>query len=417
MADSSQESPEFEYEPHHGMVKYCMITGSSGFIGSHLTMALIKEGWSVLGIDKVAPPSFLNNLPTHEFRYLEVDITKNIGDVYFTILLQAYDVELIIHCAGLGNIRQCQRMHARYNTVNVDGTYNILKLMVKYKIPKIIYVSSAIIYNSKYLCSETGQVKEKELSAADEDSPICAQSKYARTVIEAENAIEEIAEKFNFKAIIFRVSNVAGINTFNSSTNLADKMKLSTKLKGLISSTINEIIYGGNATLLTGYDTPDRSTYRDYIHIDDVIKAICLGADQLHQLPINEEGDLLPTVPEISSATSSQTTTPREMGSVASDSNITPRSTEILSFNNHTIIYNVGSGESYSSKTIINKCRKLIGKHKKKSKVDFCLEIEACDWDIAYIWLNCNKIERDLGWKATKNIDEIITDSVLYFLG
>ncbi len=421
MANSkSKDSPEFERQPSEGTIRRCMITGSSGFIGSHVALVLIKEGWSVFGVDKDPAPLFLNKLRPYEYRHIELDITTDIGDIVFTTYLQAYGIELIIHCAGLGNIRQCQRMHTRYHKVNVDGTCNILKIMLKYKIPKIIYISSAIIYSSKYLCSETGQVKEKERSAADEDSPICAQSKYAKTIIEAENAIEEFSKKHNFKAIIFRISNVSGISTFISSTNLTDKIKLSTRFRGLISNTINDLIWGENINLLVGYDTPDRSTYRDYIHIDDVVRAICLGVNQLHQLPIDEE-DLLSKFPptlsneKLSSATSSQTTTPRDMGNVYSDSSITPRTSENLLLNN-IIIYNLGSGESYSSKTIINKCKKIINKRKKRAKVSICLEIQACDWDVSYIWLNCTKIHKYLDWKPTKNIDDIITDIIDHFI-
>lgn len=433
------------------IIKNCIITGSSGLIGSQLALTLIKNGWSVVGVDIKPAPELLKKYPIYDYAHIECDINKDMLDPMFTTLVKAKNVEILIHCAGLCNIFVSQRLKIEYYETNFIGTCNILQSMVNCNIAKIIYISSANIYDSKIFCTNVRNIADIEKYAVKETDPLETKSIYAETVLSSETVIEKYAEEHNFRAIIYRVGNVAG--------------KVKEHFTDLISRTLTNMLCNNTIKLGVGYKTLDSSTYRDYIHIDDVIRALYIGINHLYyyeenleksfSVPaidsedkmtsigsitsvasngsITSDGSIasVASVASVSSVTSNgsitsvanitsddKTTSMGSIASVSSDGSIclsfrddiglcsTPRI-----FNKSVIIYNLGTGKSYSSKEIIKKCRLLVNTYRKKQCIDFCVEVPPCFNDNPYICLNCTKIKGDWGFQPRNDIDKIIYDT------
>ena len=123
-------------------MKY-VVTGGAGFIGSHITKALVKDGHDATVID---------NLHTGKEENLESVRNKIVfvkGSVLDYNLLEQItkDVDGVFHQAALASVQDSFSKPDEYNDVNVNGTENILKLAKKNDF-KIVYASSSSVYGN-----------------------------------------------------------------------------------------------------------------------------------------------------------------------------------------------------------------------------------------------------------------------------
>lgn len=128
--------------------KKILITGGSGFLGSHLTESLVEIGAGVTVVDLLSTIN-LNNLAKVKDRItaIDFDITKK-ND--FDKLEKDY--EYIFHLGAIGQPRTCQENPELAFKVNVYGTFNTINFALKNNIKKFIFLSSTLVYGEpKYL--------------------------------------------------------------------------------------------------------------------------------------------------------------------------------------------------------------------------------------------------------------------------
>lgn len=157
-----------------------LVTGSAGFIGSHLCETLLKSGHSVVGLDNMNqfydPDLKKSNLVAiehladslqKEFVFYQNDIRDQ--DQVAQILTE-HKIELIVHLAAMAGVRPSFENPLLYSEVNVTGTLTLLEEARKAGIKKFVFASSSSVYgnNSKVPFSESDPV----------DSPV---SPYAAT--------------------------------------------------------------------------------------------------------------------------------------------------------------------------------------------------------------------------------------------
>ena len=172
-------------------MKY-VVTGGAGFIGSHITKALVKDGHDATVID---------NLHTGKEENLESVRNKIVfvkGSVLDYNLLEQItkDVDGVFHQAALASVQDSFSKPDEYNDVNVNGTENILKLAKKNDF-KIVYASSSSVY---------GNPQRIPIKESDNKIPI---NPYAETKLKK----EELAMKYSemgVKVIGLRYFNVFG---------------------------------------------------------------------------------------------------------------------------------------------------------------------------------------------------------------
>jgi UDP-glucose 4-epimerase len=190
-----------------------LITGSSGYIGSHL-LELVKA--DTLDID-----NFTNDVVYH------TDIRKDFN------ISEEYDV--VVHLAALVQVGESVKHPKDYYETNVTGTINVLKN----------------IKTKNFIFASTG-------AAESLNSPY-AISKYA-----CEDFVKDYCEEHSINYTIFRFYNVIGCNKNISPTN-PDGLFYAL-IKAINTKTFN--VYG------TDYDTKDGTCVRDYVHVNEICNAI-----------------------------------------------------------------------------------------------------------------------------------------------
>lgn len=141
-----------------------IVTGAAGFIGSHLCERLLKEGWSVVGIDnfddfyspEIKQSNISSCLKDKEFSLVEGDIRDT--NVVNEIL--SYGADIIVHLAAKAGVRPSIEQPGLYTDVNINGTVTLLEAARNNDIKKFVFASSSSVYgnNKKVPFSEQDNV-------------------------------------------------------------------------------------------------------------------------------------------------------------------------------------------------------------------------------------------------------------------
>lgn len=179
-------------------IKNILITGASGFIGSHFCELLLKNNYNVIGIDNFYNSSnkyIKNILKLKNFKFINSDVR----DIYKNSKL-FQKVDLVVHLASNTDIiNSHDNPDADYNNT-LDTTNSILKLLKKNNIKNLIFSSSGACYGD--LCIKN-KVNEKS-------GPLIPLSTYAAAKISSEALISSYSHLFGIKACVFRFGNVIG---------------------------------------------------------------------------------------------------------------------------------------------------------------------------------------------------------------
>ncbi|MBD8004254.1 NAD-dependent epimerase [Bacillus norwichensis] len=129
-----------------------IITGSAGFIGSHLSKRLLKEGHQVIGIDNIndyydpqLKKDRLKNLEHNNFKFIQADL-EDLETINQTF--EKYEPEIVINLAAQAGVRYSLENPHVYVNSNVVGFTNILEACRHYKVEHLIYASSSSVYGA-----------------------------------------------------------------------------------------------------------------------------------------------------------------------------------------------------------------------------------------------------------------------------
>jgi nucleoside-diphosphate-sugar epimerase len=166
-----------------------LVTGGTGFTGSHLTRRLLQRGHKVTAIDN-QPGLFAD-----ELRSLGAEIL--LGSVTDRQLVDtaARGCQVIYHVAAA--FRKVNLPRKVYWDVNVGGTRNVLDAALKHGVDKVVYCST---------CGVHGDVKQ---DAGDEDAPIAPEDYYQYTKYEGERVVQEFVQK-GLRTVILRPAAIYG---------------------------------------------------------------------------------------------------------------------------------------------------------------------------------------------------------------
>ncbi len=239
-----------------------LLTGGTGYIGSHTAVELIRQGYDV---------EILDNLFNSKITVLD-DIEKITGvkpKFYKVDLLDVpamkkvfeegkYDA--VMHFAGLKAVGESVEKPLKYYENNVGGTINLLKCMKKYGVDKIVFSSSATVYGDQ----GTAELTEDMQTGVGITNP------YGETKHIIEEMLIDVAEaEPKFEVTILRYFNPVGAH--ESGLIGEDPNDIPNNLMPIImkvsTGEIKELcVYGDD------YDTPDGTGMRDYIHVVDLAK-------------------------------------------------------------------------------------------------------------------------------------------------
>lgn len=180
----------------------CLVTGAAGFIGSHLTELLIREGHSVQGIDNYSTGhrNNLNHVIRHkDFNHKIADVTHFSSDELFR------DVDYVFHLAGLADLIPSITHPGYYHETNVSGTFKMLQLSKAFGVKKFIYAASSTCYGIP------------TIYPTPETAPLKPTHPYGLTKLMGEQYVLAFAQIYKLPTISLRLFNVYGPRARTSS--------------------------------------------------------------------------------------------------------------------------------------------------------------------------------------------------------
>ena len=166
-----------------------LITGSTGYIGSHICLFFDKNKIDYIGIDNQSY-SYKKNV-FNKKKQLKIDISD---EKKILKILQKYNINLIIHAAASSYVLDAEKNRHKYFVNNIKKTKKFINLCKLKKIDNFIFFSSSNVYKEKNIFNEKDKIKSKNY--------------YGKNKI----IIENFLQKKKFKnLIILRLFNVIGI--------------------------------------------------------------------------------------------------------------------------------------------------------------------------------------------------------------
>lgn len=203
-----------------------LITGNSGYIGSHLTQILKKDNkLEIHGLDKNDPI-----VPVEEFYKQNILDLQQIDDEY----------DCIVHLAAEVSVGESVKDPAKYYTTNILGTLNVLK-----------------------------NIKTKRLVIASTGAAEQLNSPYGISKKAMEDIVFQFCKENNIPFTIFRFYNVVGSDGINP-----------TNPDGLFYALINATKTGSFTIFGNDYNTKDGTCIRDYCHVNEICHAVVQGISE-----------------------------------------------------------------------------------------------------------------------------------------
>lgn len=223
-----------------------VVTGCAGFIGSHLTDALLEMGNHVVGVDNLSSGRrvFLEEAEGYpDFSFVQADLLKDDLKPIFK------GAETVFHIAANPDVRSGAKDTLSHFQQNIEVTYRVLEAMRELKIPNMVFPSTSTVYG------------ETTVMPTPEDyGPLVPISVYGATKLACEALICSYAHSFDMQAVIFRFANVVGSrSTHNVLHDFVAKLK--------IDNTRLEILGA------------DPGTVKSYVHVDDCVRGMVIGAE------------------------------------------------------------------------------------------------------------------------------------------
>lgn len=323
-----------------------LVTGGTGYIGSHTIVDLIENGFEVISIDNLSnsdekPLDGIEKITGKRVRNYAIDLCDS--EKTRQVFAENPGIIGIIHFAALKSVEESVFQPLRYFHNNNESLVNVLACAQEFGVQNIIFSSS---------CSVYGNAKELPVTEATPFQE--AECPYARTKQMGEKIIEDFTKVTKeVRAICLRYFNPAGAH---ESALIGESPR--TKASNLV-PVITETAIGKRASMNvfgSDYDTRDGSCVRDYIHVMD------LAAAHTACLRYLMDG---------------KNTAPSE-------------------------IFNVGIGDGVTVLEAINAFEKVTGQ-----KLNYVLGPRRAG-DVVSIYANRDKAERLLGWVPKRDIEEIM---------
>ena len=332
---------------HTGLnMKQILVTGGTGYIGSHTTVELQNAGYEVVIIDNLSNSSkdVLDGIDRitgirpifEQFDLLEKDKV----DVFFA---KYPNIEAIIHFAASKAVGESVDKPLLYYRNNLVSLMNVLECQLKYEVPNIVFSSSCTVYGQPDQLPVTENTPRKD-----------AESPYGNTKRVNEDILQDtIAANPQINGIALRYFNPVGAHPSAQIGELP--LGVPANLVPFITQTAaglrNELKIFGN-----DYDTIDGSAVRDYINVVDLAKAHVVAVERL------------------------------------------------LEGRNKTgyEIFNLGAGQGVSVLQMVHAFQKSTG-----LKLNYKI-VDRRAGDIEKIWADTTLANEELGWKAETGIEETL---------
>ena len=338
-------------------MKNILITGGTGYIGSHTCLNFLEEGFNLTIIDSLINSSkavfkgikeileFSNNYDENKINFYKGDIrnTAFLKEVFLEAKRKNNPIDGVIHFAGLKSVRESTINPIQYWDVNVNGSINLFKIMEENNCRTILFSSSATVYgdSQEIPFKESAQIKPFNTYGFTKS----AVENILNNIFNSDSSRWRICHLRYFNPIGSHPSGLIGENPKNKPENIFPY------ICQVASGLRNKLYVFGN-----DWPTPDGTCLRDYIHVLDLA--------EIHK-----------------------------------------KTLEFL-FNkkNSNLTLNVGKGHPYSVLELINAFERV-----NRIKIDYEFTSRRAG-DIAISYADTSKIYSLLNWKPLRSIEDMCKD-------
>ena len=246
---------------------YTLLTGGLGYIGSHIAIKL-KERAIIIDNCSNSKLNYKKILPNAKV------FIKDVNYISLDKIFQKFKIDKVIHLAGYKSVNESFFNPLKYYENNIQSTIDLLRIIEKYKVKKLVFSSSATVYGNN------------NISPLKENMQLNSTSPYGTTKIIIEKMIDEfIRSNNNFKAISLRYFNPIGSSRKYklSDQPLGTPQNIMPILIETLKNKKNFFIYGKN------YKTLDGTCVRDYIHVEDLADAHILAIKKIDNIHGHEK--------------------------------------------------------------------------------------------------------------------------------
>ncbi len=321
-----------------------LVTGGTGYIGSHTVVELQAKGFEVIIVDNLSNSTIdvLDNIAKISGKkplFEKFDLTDPVITSAFFKLHS--DISAVIHFAAFKAVGESVENPLKYYHNNLLSLVNILQGMVENNIRDIVFSSSCTVYG------------QPEQLPAREDTPVQkAVSPYGNTKQICEEIITDTSLTANIRGVLLRYFNPIGAHE----TAFIGELPLG--VPNCLMPYITQTAIGKRPFLRVwgdDYETPDGTAIRDYIHVVDLAKAHVVAVERL-------------------------------TGGICRQ---------------NVEIFNLGTGNGLSVLEVIKSFERTSG-----VKLNYEIK-ERRAGDIVKVWADTEFANRELGWKAEKSLDEM----------
>jgi UDP-glucose 4-epimerase len=321
-----------------------LVTGGTGYIGSHTVVELQKKGFEVIIADNLSNSSIdvVDNITRITgikpiFEKVDLSEPKPTEDLF-----DSYPgINAIIHFAASKAVGESVENPLKYYRNNLDSLINLLGEMNNHRIRDIVFSSSCTVYG------------QPDVLPVTEEAPIKkAASPYGNTKQIAEEIITDVSAVTNLQATLLRYFNPIGAHD----SALIGELPLGVPLN--LMPYVTQTAIGKREYLNVwgnDYNTPDGTAIRDYIHVVDLAEAHVLAIERM-------------------------------LGG-KNKKNVE--------------VFNLATGTGYSVLDVINSFEKTTG-----VKLNYKFMPRRAG-DVEEIWANTDLANHELGWKANRGLDDM----------
>jgi len=322
-----------------------LVTGGTGYIGSHTVVELQAKGYDVIIVDNLSNSHLdvLDNIEKisgirpefEQFDLADIEKTKD-------FFKRNSDISGIIHFAAFKAVGESVGDPLMYYHNNIFSLVNILQNMKDVGVDHLVFSSSCTVY---------GQPEKLPVA---EDAPVQkAMSPYGNTKQISEDIIQDTAKATNVNAVMLRYFNPIG----GHDSALIGELPLGVpnNLVPFITQTAIGLreqlsVFGSD------YNTPDGTAVRDYIHVVDLAQAHVIAVDRMIQEKQKKKVE----------------------------------------------IFNLGTGNGFSVLEVVHSFEKVSGE-----KLNYKI-VDRRPGDVEIVYADTKFANDELGWKAKKSLDEMM---------
>ncbi len=282
-------------------MKKILVTGGSGYIGSHTCIELLNSGYEVVIVDDftnsvMEPVKRLQKLTGKKVSFHEVNLLDK--EALDAVFKKEGEIDAVIHFAALKAVGESVEQPLMYYRNNITGSLSLFEVMRDNGVKNVVFSSSATVY---------GDPKETPIK---EDAQVHATNPYGHTKSMMEQILMDTSHAHDWGVVLLRYFNPVGAH---ESGEIGEDPEYPNNLLPFVSQVAAGIrehvtIFGDD------YDTIDGTGVRDYIHVVDLARAHVKSIERL------------------------------------------------TGYDKGTLIYNIGTGTGYSVKQMVETFRQVSGK-------------------------------------------------------